>query len=235
MGHREAGVVIKCIGGEEELGALHLNIVVEYRHLCLGVVLAPVGGERGLAVNHLSALEEVGVVVKTVEVETIGIKRGLFVLKHHVIAGAGHLLVAIVIGIIAEQREGVALIHLYMAESLERVAGLVEVGTIAIKAGSLVGKMHLAIEYGGIGILGLVVVQHIGMNQINAGVLRLLSLTRSRTTALLLLCKSRHQSQRKGKKQYVNERLSHSSLLTPHFTQPSYSNLQSLNSSLRRV
>ena len=103
MGHRGAGVVIERVGGEVELRTEHLHVVVEHRHLGLRVVLAPVGSEGGVAIDHLSALEEIGVVVETVEVEAVGIERGLLMLQDDIITGTGDLLIAIVIGVVAEE------------------------------------------------------------------------------------------------------------------------------------
>ena len=103
MGHRVVSVVIECVRREEEVGVLHLHIVVEDRHLRLGVVLAPVGGERGFAVNQLTALEEVGVVVDTVEVETVRIEDGLAMFEYDIVTGTGYLLIAVVVGIVAEE------------------------------------------------------------------------------------------------------------------------------------
>ena len=103
MGHRVVSVVIECVRREEEVGVLHLHIVVEDRHLRLGVVLAPVGGERGFAVNQLTALEEIGVVVDTVEVETVRIEDGLAMFEYDIVTGTGYLLIAVVVGIVAEE------------------------------------------------------------------------------------------------------------------------------------
>ena len=103
MGHRLVVVVIERIGGEEHIGVLHLHVVVEDRHLRLGVVLAPVGGKRSVAVDHLTALEEVDVVVDAVEVEAVRIEDGLPMLEHDIIACTAYLLVAVVIGIVAEE------------------------------------------------------------------------------------------------------------------------------------
>ena len=120
--------------------------------------------------------------------------------QHHIIAGTCHLLVTIVVGIVAKQREGITLIHLHMTESLERVAGLIEIGTVAIQTSSLMSEVNLTIKDGSIGILSLIVVQHIGMHQIYTGILSL-GLTSGTTALLLLLCKSRHHAQGKDKKQ----------------------------------
>ena len=119
-------------------------------------------------------------------------------LEHHVITGTGHLLVAIVIGIVTRERHRVTLVHPHMSESLKRVAGLIEIGTVAIKACALMGEVHLTIENRGIWILILVEMEHVGMYEIHTGILYL-SLPTDRTF-LLLLCKSRghphHQDNR---------------------------------------
>ena len=58
-----------------------------------------------------------------------------------------------------------------MTEGLERVAGLIEIGTITVETSPLMSEMHLPVKDGGIGIQSLVVVEHIGMNKVDAGVL----------------------------------------------------------------
>ena len=58
-----------------------------------------------------------------------------------------------------------------MTEGLEGVAGFVEIGAVAVEARPLVGEMHLSIQDGGIGIEALVVMEHIGMDEVDAGVL----------------------------------------------------------------
>ena len=103
VGHGVVSVVIKSIGGKEEVRVLHLHVVVEHRHLRLRVVLSPVRGESGLAVNHLAPLEEIGIVVETVKVEAVGIERGLAVFEYDIITGPGHLFVAVVISVVADQ------------------------------------------------------------------------------------------------------------------------------------
>ena len=101
--HRVMGIVIERIRREEEVGVLHLHIVVEDRHLRLRVIFAPVGGKRGPAVNQLATLEEVGVVVDTVEVEAVRIENGLAMMEFNIVTGTGHLLVAVIVGIVAEE------------------------------------------------------------------------------------------------------------------------------------
>ena len=103
MGQRVVVVVIERIGGEEHIGILHLHVVVEDRHLRLGVVLAPVGGECGVAVDHLTTLEKVDVVVDAIEIEAVRIEDGLAMFEHDIIASTANLIVAVVVGIVAEK------------------------------------------------------------------------------------------------------------------------------------
>jgi hypothetical protein len=58
-----------------------------------------------------------------------------------------------------------------MTESLKRIAGLVEIGTVAIKTSTDMGKMHLTVEDSGVGVLKLVKMKHIGMYEINTFIL----------------------------------------------------------------
>ena len=178
---RGTGIVIQRVGSQVHILGTHLDVEVEDGHLRLRVILAPVGDERRLAVNHLSAFKEVGVVVDAVEVQTVGIEGRSTVLQLDVIARDGHLVVAVVEGIVAEQREGVALVHLHVAEGLERVAGLIEIGAVAMQRRPLVTELHLTVQYLRLPVLELVVVQNVGVNQIDVLVLGL-----SGTARLLL-------------------------------------------------
>ena len=60
-----------------------------------------------------------------------------------------------------------------MAKGLEGVAGLIEIGTVAVETGTLMGEVNLSVEDGGIGVQHLVEVQHIGMDKVDTGVLNL--------------------------------------------------------------
>ena len=173
MCYRGTRVVIERIGGKEEFRTLHLNVIVEYRHLTLGIVFAPIRGELSVAVDHLSTFEEIRIVIEAVEVEAISIKCGLTMFQYHIVSRSGHLFVTIVISIVADQREGVALQHLYVSESFKRVASFIEIGTVAVQSCALMGEMNLTIQNRSIWILVLVEVKHVSMYQIDAGVLHL--------------------------------------------------------------
>ena len=212
------GVVVQGVGGEVHVFVAHTHVEVKDGNLRLGVVLAPVGDEGRTAVNHLAALEEIGVVIQTVEVQTVGIQGRTAVLKHDIAAGNGHLVITVVEGVLADQREGVALDHLHMTEGFEGVATLVEVGTVAVQRSTFMTKLHLTVKYLCFGILPLVVVQHVGMDQVDA----LILLLRSTTGPLLRGITQRagetnHQKQR----QQIERPISHHlSILTSHLTHP---------------
>ena len=58
-----------------------------------------------------------------------------------------------------------------MTKGLKGVGGLVEIGTVAIEPCPLMSKVHLAVEDSGIGIDPLVVMKHVGVDEIDAGIL----------------------------------------------------------------
>ena len=178
------GIVVQGVSGQEELRTAHLHVIVEDGHLRVGVILTPVGSQRGLIIDHLTTFKEIGIVIDTVVVEAVGKEGGLLVLQDHIITGTGHLLVTTVIGIVTEQRQGVALIHLHMTEGFKGIGGFVEIGTVAIETRTLMREVDLAIEDRGVAVDTVIVVKHIGMNQIDTFILHR-GLT-SRTTLLLL-------------------------------------------------
>ena len=95
-------------------------------------------------------------------------------LEDDVMAGLCQLVVAVIVGIVAGQPQCVALYHLDMAESLEGIGLLKEVGTVAIKVGTHMTEVYIAFQNLGVTILELVVVQIVSMHQIDALVLHLL-------------------------------------------------------------
>ena len=103
MGHRVMIVIIEGIGGEEEVWILHLHVVIEHRHLRLRVILAPVGGQRRFTVDHLTPLEEIGVIIDTVEIEGVCVEYGLTMSEHDIVSGTRYLLIAVVVGVVAEE------------------------------------------------------------------------------------------------------------------------------------
>ena len=105
-----------------------------------------------------------------------------------------------------------------LTEGLKGIAGLIEIGTITIESGSDMGEVHLSIKDGRIGILVLVEMEYIGMNQIDARVLHPRFTGRTLPGTVLLGSGSRH-GQEKHKHQEIYSLF--------HLIQPSYSNLQS--------
>ncbi len=186
MGHRCLGVVIERVGSQEKVLVLQLYVVGKESLFGVCVIFAPVGSKHTAVINQFTTFKEVAKTVHAVIVEAVGIKRCLTVLQHDVVTCTGQFSVTVIVGIVAEERQGVALIHLDMAKSLKGVAGLKEVGTVTIKPGTHVSKMNFAPQHLRIAVLVLVVTQLIGMNQIDSLVLRL-GLTNSPCSACLLL------------------------------------------------
>ena len=101
VSQRCAGVVEQGVGVYDIVVAPHAHIVEEGGLTALRVILSPVAHQLVLAVDELAALEEVGVLVDAVIVETVGVERLRAVLEHHVMAGAHHLLLAVILAIVA--------------------------------------------------------------------------------------------------------------------------------------
>ena len=73
------------------------------------MVFSPVAGQRRLTINQLAALEEISEIIHTVIVKRVGIERRLTVLKYHIVTGLCQLVVTIIVGVVAEQFQRVAL------------------------------------------------------------------------------------------------------------------------------
>ena len=66
--------------------------------------------------------------------------------QHHVAAGTHHLLLTVVLGIVAGEREGITLLEPHMSERLYGVLLLIEIGTVAPQLCAIVAEMHLALD-----------------------------------------------------------------------------------------
>ena len=157
------------VGGDMVLAREHLDSIIERSLARCRAVCTPVAHQAILAVYQFATLEEVGKTVHAVVVERVGIEGLRAMLQYHVLAGMHHLLCSVVVGMVAGEREGVALLEAHVSESLNRVLHLKEVGAVAPQLHSGVRKMYLALEY-----LGprhgspLVVTQLVGMYKIHA-------------------------------------------------------------------
>ena len=72
--------------------------------------------------------------------------------QHDFLARLGYLRVAVIIEILAQQRQSVALQHPHFAEGLEGVGVLKEIGAVAIEHHAVVMKRHVADEYLHVGV-----------------------------------------------------------------------------------
>ena len=169
MGYLRARVVMQGVGGDMILAREHLHSIIERGFTRCRAVCTPVAHQAVLAVYQFAALEEVGKTVHAVVVERVGIESLLAMLQHDVLAGVHHLLGTVVVGMVARERESVALGEAHVSECLNRVLHLKEVGAVAPQLHSGVLEMHLALDY-----LGprhgspLVVTQLVGMYKIHA-------------------------------------------------------------------
>ena len=122
-------------------------------------------------------------------------------LQHDIVACPRHLLIAVVVGIVADKRERISLIHPHVSEGLKGVAGIVEIGTVTVEPCPLMGEVHLTVKNCRIGIDSVIVVEHIGMNEIDTSVLNLRLTGRTPGLTFAFLGSSRTQSGQQGHNQ----------------------------------
>ena len=68
----------------------------------VGVIFTPVGGQCTGVIHQLTTFEEISHIIHTVVVERVGIECGFTMLEHHIVSCYRHLVVAVVVGIVAE-------------------------------------------------------------------------------------------------------------------------------------
>ena len=131
VGYLRAGVVMQGVGGDMVLAREHLDSIIERSLARCRAVCTPVAHQAVLAVYQFATLEEVGKTVHAVVVERVGIQGLRAMLQHYVLAGVHHLLGTVVVGMVARERESVALGEAYVSECLNRVLHLKKVGAVA--------------------------------------------------------------------------------------------------------
>ena len=99
--------------------------------------------------------------------------------QHHIESCLCHLLVAVIVGIVREESQGVALIHLNIAKGLERIRGLIEMSAVAEQFGSIMFELHMSVKDLCVRIFILVIRQHVRVYEIHPVVFRLLYLSSS--------------------------------------------------------
>ena len=218
---RRARVVVQGVGFKHELRIFQVHRIVEHGLTRLRIVLSPVRNKHVVLVYHLAALEKIAYAIQAVVVKAVGVELGLAVGQHHVVARLGHLVVAVVIRIVAEQRQSVALIHPNMPEGAERIAFLIEVSAVAIQLRPLMTEGYVSVEHLRTGHgTELVEAQPVGVNEINTLV--------GLWPRLLLWCLARlHQPKSKKAQDCQNQYPVPSEqslyfLVCSHLTQPSY-------------
>ena len=172
MGHRLAGIIEQRVGQDDLFVAEHLHVVEERCLPCRSVILTPVGHELIFSVNQLAAFEEVSVAIKAVVIKTVGIKSASTMFHHHIATRQHHLLHAVVLGVVARQRERITLFEPHMSESLHGIIFLEKVRAVAPEICSVVSEMHLALGYLRHRIQSVgIILQFVGVHQIHPVVL----------------------------------------------------------------
>ena len=156
------------VGEQREIGVLQVDVVVEDRFACGGAVLTPVAGERVVLIHELAALEEITELIETVVVEAVAIEFALKMREHDIVAGLCHLIGAVVEEDFRRERQRVGLIHLHVAESIERVVLLVVAGAVAGEDDVVGAETDMTTEDLCVGVLLPVVEQLVGMQEMDA-------------------------------------------------------------------
>ena len=168
MSHRLLCVEVERVGRYDLFVAQHTHVIEERRLLCGSIVFAPVSHKLVSAVHQLTAFKEVSIAVKTVVIEAVGVERTPTVLHHHVASRHHHLLHAVVFGIVAREREGVALPEPHMSERLHGIVLLKEIGAVAPQVCPLMPEMHASLGYLRVRIESVgVIFQFVGMHEIH--------------------------------------------------------------------
>ena len=158
--HRLTGSIRK-LGYRSAVDILQLNDDVEGFCKCI------IRTEGTDTEAHLYPILKVLVeLLSAVEVEAVGFKHGFLVDEPHIVAHTSQVGITVIVEIIAIEEQGVALLHLHIAERLHRVLFCKEVCTVAIHIHTVATERNIANEYKGIGHtllveLGGVGVQHI--------------------------------------------------------------------------
>ena len=103
-----------------------------------------------------------------------------------------------------------------MSKGLKRITGFIEIGTVTIETGPLMGKVYLTVKDSGIGVLLLVEVENIGVDEIDAGILCLRLPCRT-LLLVLLLRKSRSHPNNQCDSQQPDKGLPYHLFITPLF------------------
>ena len=167
VGYLGLGVVLEGIGVKGILLVDQLHVEVEDRLLRVGRVLPVDRRELVLRVDQLAPVEIVPDVGYHLVVEAIGKEGYVAVLHAHILTQAGYLLVAVVIEHVAIDKEGIALLHVHIAEGIERVVLFIKIGTVAIHVHAVFAKDHIAPQHPVVGTLLLVEGEFVAVEQID--------------------------------------------------------------------
>ena len=157
------------IGIEGKVRILQTDTVVENGQFGGWRVLTIEGRELVQRIDNHTPFKIVADIGNAFIVQAVGKKGDLSILHPDIVAQMGNLRVTIIMQVIAINKKGITLFHAYMAESLQRVAFLKEIGTVAIHIGTVVTETNLSHQHLGIGVLCLIERERVGMFQIDLG------------------------------------------------------------------
>ena len=227
MRHGCAGIIIQGVGIHRHIIVLQTHLVIEHSLAGLGVVLSPVGCQRTALVDKLTSVKEIRYAIHTVIVERVAEKLRLTMCENHIPTSLCTVVVTVIPSPLRFQREGIALFHKNVSESLEAIALLIEICAIASKDTTLMTELHLSSRYLNIRAQAIdVVFQLVGMLKIHAGIFLL-----GTCTLTARLGREDHTQAKKAQDHQHDGSVPVYICFVAsrhHFIQPSYSKLQFL-------
>ena len=159
-------IIFQCIRRQDKLGIHQFHIMIEYRLFGSRTVFSPIRGQHILFIHQSTALEIITEIIKTVIIQTIGQKRRVPVDHLYVLTNLRNLCHPVVVKIITVNKQGIPLLHTYIAECFYRIGFLVNQSTVTKHIHTVVTQLYIPNQYLNIRSGKLVGLSLIGMKQI---------------------------------------------------------------------
>jgi hypothetical protein len=155
------------IGKQPELGMLETHVIGKDSLLGIYAVFTIIRNKSTLAVIQLAILIEIAEIHIPVKIKTVRFEHRILVHETHIAAHARQIGITVIIEIITEKEERIALFHPYITECREGVVLLVIMRTVAIHVDAVATKPYITDKNPRIGIHLLVETCDVGMQHVN--------------------------------------------------------------------